>query len=66
MQNVGARLFTAQQLAWHYRVSVGTIYRWVSEDKILGYGRPRARRYDLAEIQAARTKRHNAPTVHVA
>lgn len=47
-------------LADHYEVSVGTIYRWVSEDGIRRYGTPRRRLYRLGDIQAACDKRHAA------
>lgn len=43
--------------AWYFRVPVGTVYRWASQDRWPKHGTPGRREYDIADIQASYMKR---------
>jgi len=50
-------LADAQMIAVHYRVAVGTVHRWASEDGWRPYGTRQRRLWDLNEAQHSYKKR---------
>lgn len=52
------QLVDTEAVAVHYKVAVGTVGRWASQDKWHRYGDRRNRLWDLAEAQRSYLKRH--------
>lgn len=50
-------LVDTAMVARHYRVAIGTVYRWASEDKWTRHGTPRRQKWDLEEAQCSYEKR---------